>query len=62
MEDFLQRHFLLLFGPFYGGFSTASLFASFLEPSMTVVTLYEIVGGGDFYQSRELSVGLIWPF
>ena len=28
-------------------------FAYFLDPSIYVVTLYEIVGGGDFYQSRE---------
>ena len=28
---------------------------TFLDPSIYVVTLYEIVGGGDFYQSRELS-------
>ena len=45
MEDLLQRHFLLLFVPLYRGFTTASLFASFFDPSIYVVMLYAIVEG-----------------
>ena len=31
------------------------IFATFVDPSICVVTLYEIVGGDDLPQSRELS-------
>ena len=56
----LQRRFLLLIRPFYGGCGgftsapSASLFASFFDPSNYVVQLYKIAGGGDLPQSREL--------
>ena len=56
MKDLLQRQVLLIsWTSLVWGFTTASSFAHFLDPSIYVVTIYEIMGGGDFYQSRELS-------
>ena len=57
MKDLLQRPFWLIFGPLYMRFTTAPFLAHFLDldPSIYVVALYQIVGGGDLPQSRELS-------
>ena len=54
---FTTAPFLAHFGPLYMRFTTAPFLAHFLDldPSIYVVALYQIVGGGDLPQSRELS-------
>ena len=53
MYDLLQRHFYLIFWTLVCTIYYSATFTSFLYPSIYVVTLYEIVGGGDLPQCRE---------
>ena len=49
MQCYVLRGILLLFGPLYKGKCSVmycGVFCYFLDPSIYVVTLYEIVGGG----------------